>query len=170
MSNKETLKKPLISIITVVLNDEDNIEKTILSVLNQNYKNIEYIIIDGASKDKTLKIIEKYRDKISCLHSKKDQGIYDAFNIGLNKANGDLIGFVNSGDLLTEKSLEYLVDYYQKYDECDFFFGSVKKCKDLNPPSLPKPDCFIPPNGIRKSLKSHVLIHTTPASILAATL
>ena len=127
MSNKELIKKPLITIITVVLNDEANIEETILSVLNQNYKNVEYIIIDGASKDKTLEKIKKYKDKIACLHSEEDEGLYDAFNKGLDRANGDLIGFVNSGDLLTEKSLEYLVDYYQKYNNCDFFFGSVKK-------------------------------------------
>ena len=120
-------KKPLITIITVVLNDETNIEKTILSVLNQKYKNIEYIIVDGASKDNTLEIIKKYSKQISHWQSEKDQGIYDAFNKGLEKANGDLIGFVNSGDLLTEKSLEYLVNYYSKYKDIDFFFGSVKK-------------------------------------------
>ena len=112
--------KPLISIITVVLNDENNIEKTILSILNQKYKNVEYIIIDGASKDNTVEIIKKYSKQISYWQSEKDEGIYDAFNKGLEKANGDLIGFVNSGDLLTEKSLEYLVDYYSKYKEMDF--------------------------------------------------
>ena len=125
--NQEKEKKPLITIITVVLNDESNIEKTILSILNQNYKNIEYIIIDGASKDNTLKIIKKYSEQIFHWQSEEDHGIYDAFNKGLDKANGDLIGFVNSGDLLTKNSLEYLVDYYSKYREMDFFFGSVKK-------------------------------------------
>ncbi len=125
--NKETNKKPLITIITVVLNDETNIEQTILSILNQKYKNIEYIIIDGDSKDKTLEVIKKYSKQISYWQSEKDQGLYDAFNKGLEKANGDLIGFVNSGDLLTENSLEYLVDYYNKFEDVDFFFGSVKK-------------------------------------------
>ena len=125
--NKETNKKPLITIITVVLNDETNIEQTILSILNQKYKNIEYIIIDGDSKDKTLEVIKKYSKQISYWQSEKDEGLYDAFNKGLEKANGDLIGFVNSGDLLTENSLEYLVDYYNKFEDVDFFFGSVKK-------------------------------------------
>ena len=125
--SSEFKKNPLITIITVVLNDESNIEQTILSVLNQNYKNIEYIIIDGASSDDTVKIIQKYNEKISHWKSEKDNGLYDAFNKGLEKSNGDLIGFVNSGDLLTEKSLEYLVEYYNKYKETDFFFGAVKK-------------------------------------------
>ncbi len=125
--NKESNKRPLITIITVVLNDEANIENTILSILNQKYQNIEYIIIDGYSTDNTKEIIEKYSKKISYWQSEKDQGIYDAFNKGLEKANGDLIGFVNSGDLLTENSLEYLVDYYNRFKDADFFFGSVKK-------------------------------------------
>ena len=125
--NKESNKRPLITIITVVLNDEANIENTILSILNQKYQNIEYIIIDGYSTDNTKEIIKKYSKKISYWQSEKDQGIYDAFNKGLEKANGDLIGFVNSGDLLTENSLEYLVDYYNRFKDADFFFGSVKK-------------------------------------------
>ena len=123
----ELKTKPVITIITVVLNDEQNIEKTILSVLNQNYKNVEYVIIDGGSTDNTIKIIEKYNQEIAFWKSEKDDGLYDAFNKGLEKATGDLIGFVNSGDLLTEKSLEYLVSYYKRYQDVDFFFGAVKK-------------------------------------------
>ena len=119
--------KPLISIITVVLNDEENIEKTILSILNQKYKNIQYIIIDGNSKDKTKNIINKYLDKIDIFKSEKDDGIYDAFNKGLKLAKGDLIGFVNSGDELTNQSLLILEKYYNKYTRADFFFGAVKK-------------------------------------------
>ena len=66
------------SIITVCFNSEQTIEKTILSVLSQNYNNIEFIIIDGQSKDNTLEIINNYRDKIDCIISEPDKGIYDA--------------------------------------------------------------------------------------------
>lgn len=121
------MQSPLITIITVVLNDEENIEKTILSVLNQKYKNIQYVIIDGESKDRTKNIIEKYRNNIDTFISEKDKGIYDAFNKGLSYAKGDLIGFVNSGDTLTEDSLLYLSKYYNLYEDKDFFFGAVKK-------------------------------------------
>ena len=120
------LQSPLITIITVVLNDEKNIEKTILSVLEQNYKNIQYVIIDGDSNDKTKEIINKYRDKIDVFNSEKDNGIYDAFNKGLDLAQGDLIGFVNSGDTLTKESLSILEKYYYTYSNADFFFGAVK--------------------------------------------
>lgn len=124
---KIIMLRPLISIITVVLNDKDNIDKTINSVLNQNYKNIEYIIIDGESKDGTTDIIKRYNKKIDHFVSEKDEGIYHAFNKGLNIAKGDFIGFVNSGDLLTKDSLDYLIKYYNKHPDADFFFGSVKK-------------------------------------------
>ncbi len=124
--NKNSVN-PLISIITVVLNDEKNIENTIRSVIDQEYKNIQYILVDGGSTDLTLEIIKKYKDFISVLVSEKDQGIYDAFNKGLKLAKGDLIGFVNSGDTLTKKSLKYLCSYYNKYESADFFFGAVKK-------------------------------------------
>tara|TARA_A100001035_G_C27691347_1_gene457979 strand:+ start:109 stop:846 length:738 start_codon:yes stop_codon:yes gene_type:complete len=119
--------KPLISIITVCKDSETTIEKTIKSVINQKYQNIEYIVIDGKSKDQTLKIINKYKKKIKKLISEKDEGIYDAFNKGLKFANGDLIGFVNSDDILLKNALNILVKYYYNYPEKDFFFGSVKK-------------------------------------------
>jgi len=121
------LQGPLITIITVVLNDEKNIEKTILSVLEQNYKNIQYVIIDGASSDQTKEIINNFRDRIDVFKSEKDNGIYDAFNKGLDLAQGDLIGFVNSGDTLTKDSLSILEKYYYNYSNADFFFGAVKK-------------------------------------------
>ena len=120
-------KKPLITLITVVLNDEHNIKKTIKSIIDQSYKNIEYIVIDGKSKDNTLNTIKKFKKNISVLKSEKDKGIYDAFNKGLSYATGDLIGFVNSGDCLTKNSLKYLLKYYKNYKEADFFFGAVKK-------------------------------------------
>ena len=120
-------KQPLISIITVCHNSENTIKKTIESIINQTYKNIEYIIIEGKSTDRTLEVINEYKDKISKITSEKDNGIYDAFNKGLKLYTGDVIGFVNSDDVLTPNAIEILVRYYNKYPKKDFFFGSVKK-------------------------------------------
>jgi glycosyltransferase involved in cell wall biosynthesis len=117
---------PLISIITVSFNSETTIERTIRSVLDQKYKNIEYIIIDGLSKDKTIEIIKKYDDKIKYL-SESDEGIYDAFNKGLKLYSGDYVGFVNSDDYLLPNAIDILVKYIKKYPDKDFFFGSVRK-------------------------------------------
>src|SRR5689334_2229074 len=90
--------KPILSVITVVYNNAADIERTLLSVLNQSYKGIEYIVVDGASTDGTLQIIEKYKDRITKLISEKDNGIYDAMNKGLASATGDYVLFMNSAD------------------------------------------------------------------------
>ena len=124
---KNFKSQPLVSIITISLNSEKTIAKTIESIKNQTYKNIEYIIIDGKSEDRTIDIIRRYKDNISKIVSEKDDGIYDAFNKGLNLYKGDLIGFVNSDDVLLPNAIEILVDYYNRYKDKDFFFGSVKK-------------------------------------------
>jgi glycosyltransferase len=96
---------PLVSIITTVFNGENSIEAAIKSVLNQNYPNIEYIIIDGGSTDGTIEIVNKYRDKIAKFISESDKGIYDGMNKGLKMANGEIIGFLNADDLYTNKNV-----------------------------------------------------------------
>lgn len=99
--------KPLISIITVVYNGEKYLEETIQSVINQTYDNVEYIIIDGGSSDKTIEIIKKYEDKISYWVSEKDNGISDAFNKGVKVAKGEYINFQGDGDgFVSPDSLE----------------------------------------------------------------
>ena len=105
ISKNQSDKSPFLSIITVVYNNEDFIEDCIKSVVLQNYENYEYIIIDGGSTDNTLEIIKKYKDNISKLVSEKDTGIYDAFNKGLNCANGEYIGFLNSDDYYSDNNV-----------------------------------------------------------------
>jgi glycosyltransferase involved in cell wall biosynthesis len=90
--------QPKLTVITIVYNNVRDIERTVLSVLNQTYPNIEYIVIDGASADGTLEILKKYEGRISKLISERDKGIYDAMNKGLAMASGDYILFMNSGD------------------------------------------------------------------------
>jgi glycosyltransferase involved in cell wall biosynthesis len=89
---------PLVSIITVVKNDVENIEKTILSVTQQRYENIEYIIVDGQSTDGTLEIIKKYDDLINYWISEKDLGIYHAMNKAIDLIQGKAHLYLNSGD------------------------------------------------------------------------
>lgn len=89
---------PLVSVITVCYNAADVLEKTFLSVLGQTYPNIQYIVIDGGSKDNSLQIIEKYKEKISIVVSEPDKGIYDAMNKGLKYVKGEWVNFMNAGD------------------------------------------------------------------------
>ena len=96
---------PKISIITITFNSEKTLEDTILSVVNQDYDNLEYLIIDGGSKDNTLQVIEKYKEKIAVVISEPDKGISDAFNKGVKLASGDIIGLINSDDILCEDAL-----------------------------------------------------------------
>lgn len=93
---------PLVSIITVVYNDDVGLEKTIKSIRVQTYPNIEHIVIDGASTDGTIGVIRKYEDKIAYWVSEPDKGLYDAMNKGLTAASGDFVWFMNAGDLIHE--------------------------------------------------------------------
>jgi putative colanic acid biosynthesis glycosyltransferase len=116
---------PLISIITVVFNGVKNIEKTILSVINQTYANIEYIIIDGGSSDETVDIIKANESMIDYWVSEKDSGIYDAMNKGLKQASGDFVIFMNGGDqFYTNDTLKKLLKNVNNIDKV--YFGRAK--------------------------------------------
>ena len=92
------------SIITVVLNDYKNIEKTILSVQDQSYKNKEHIIIDGKSEDGTSEIIKKYYKKLGILE-KEIKSLYEAINNGIKKSKGNIIFLIHSGDFFCNKNI-----------------------------------------------------------------
>lgn len=113
------------SIITVVLNDKQNIEKTLLSVVNQNI-DLQYIVIDGGSTDGTLEMIKKYQDKIALFVSEKDNGIYDAMNKAVERANGEWLCFMNSGDSFVSSSS--VLDFFtkQKLKNADVLYGDHK--------------------------------------------
>jgi glycosyltransferase involved in cell wall biosynthesis len=118
---------PMFSIITVVLNGEKYLEETILSVLNQNFSNYEYIIIDGGSIDNSINIIKKYENKIDYWVSETDKGLYDAFNKGMTLSRGKFIGIINSDDIYTPHALRIVSNYISNNDKIDFIFGSVNK-------------------------------------------
>ncbi|MBP5258232.1 MAG: glycosyltransferase [Prevotella sp.] len=108
------MKNPKISIITISFNSEKYIEETIKSVISQNYDNLEYIIIDGGSTDSTLSIVEKYKEFISKVISEPDRGISDAFNKGILNATGNVIGIINSDDIMLPGTLNALASAYEE--------------------------------------------------------
>lgn len=115
---------PKLSVITIVYNNVKDIERTMLSVLGQNYKNIEYIIIDGASKDGTKDIIYKYKAQLSQFISEPDKGIYDAMNKGLALATGDYVLFMNSGDEIFAP--ETVSQVFASADAADIYYGETE--------------------------------------------
>ena len=120
------MKKFSLTVITVVKNDEKNIEKTIKSIIFQKAIKFEYIIVDGGSNDKTLKIIKKYKSFIKKIISEKDVGIYDAMNKGIKKSNNDIIVFCNSGDSFYKNSLKNVIKIFNEKN-VDFVFGTVRR-------------------------------------------
>mgnify|MGYP000140339480 CR=1 FL=1 len=114
-----------ISVITVCYNAVSCIEDTILSVINQTYKELEYIIIDGRSNDGTTEIIKKYSTKITYWISEPDKGIYDAMNKGLHKATGDWINFMNAGDTFAENCTIEQVFSQNNYENIYALYGNA---------------------------------------------
>jgi glycosyltransferase involved in cell wall biosynthesis len=117
------LLKMKVSIITVCYNSAKTIKDTIESVKNQTYSDIEYIVVDGCSTDDTLKVLQAYSDSINVLVSEKDQGLYDAMNKGLALATGDLVGILNSDDILADSgTIERIV---RAAESVDGVYGDV---------------------------------------------
>ena len=116
--------KPLVSIITVVLNGEEHLNKTLNSVINQTYENLEYIVVDGGSTDGTIDNIKKYEDKIDYWVSEKDNGIYDAMNKGIDLATGEWINFMNVGDELHNHSILTHIFTHHNYQEIKVIYGN----------------------------------------------
>lgn len=119
---------PKFSIITVTYNAADTIEDTIQSVISQTYHHVEYIIIDGASKDNTLNIVDRYREHITCLVSEPDRGLYDAMNKGMQLATGDYLCFLNAGDSFHEDdTLQLMVHSLRNTEKLpDVLYGETE--------------------------------------------
>lgn len=117
---------PKITVITVSYNTISSIEQTILSVVNQIYPNIEYIILDGGSHDGTVDIIKKYQDKISYWISEPDKGIYDAMNKGIKIASGVWVNFMNAGDIFCDNSVISALFCPEQKSESDIIYGDTE--------------------------------------------
>lgn len=115
---------PVISVITVVYNSEQFIERTLKSIQSQTYPNIEHIIVDGLSKDRTLEIVQNYEEKIALWISEKDKGIYDAMNKGQQLATGDYLLFLNSGDEFY--SGDTLEKIFTQFPVADVYYGDTE--------------------------------------------
>ena len=114
-----------ISIVTPSYNQGQFIEQTILSVLNQTYKNIEYILVDGGSTDNTMEIVNKYKDRIDIIISEKDKGQSDAINKGFKLATGKLAGWINSDDILYPDCVEKIVELYLNHPDGSIYYSAV---------------------------------------------
>lgn len=145
-------KQPSITIITITFNSEKTLERTILTIKNQQYEKLEYIIVDGGSKDGTLDIIKKYEDTVvSKWISEPDNGIADAFNKGIGMATGEIVGIINSDDGLCEGALDMLASSYDP--GVDVYRGNVLLWNtDTGEKIVEKPSMHIPFAGLKTNI------------------
>ncbi|SEW52419.1 glycosyltransferase family 2 protein [Chitinophaga arvensicola] len=150
---------PVLSIITVCFNAASFIESTIQSVLGQTYPHIEYVIVDGASKDNTMEVIGKYRSRIATVISEKDNGLYDAMNKGMQLATGDYLLFLNADDVLA--SPEVISKMMATCADADVYYGEAmfmdENGKDLGLRSAQTPH-QVPEQLNWKSLKHGMVV------------
>lgn len=119
---------PILSVITIVYNNARDIERTLLSVLNQTYPHLEYIVVDGGSTDGTLEIIHKYKSRLAKVISEPDEGIYDAMNKGLTMATGDYVLFMNSGDEIFDQFT--VENIFKTAPLADIYYGETELYDD----------------------------------------
>ena len=148
-------KQPTISIITVVFNGIDTLERTIQSVINQTYNNIEYIIVDGGSTDGTQNLFKKYEANISTLLSEPDKGLYDAMNKGMKLATGDYFWFINSGDEIAAPDI--LQKIFENQSVADIYYGETMMIDKNN--QIIGSRRLVPPNELTwKDLRNGMLV------------
>jgi glycosyltransferase involved in cell wall biosynthesis len=149
LNNKEkrNMNKRKVSIITVVWNNKETIKDAIDSVLKQTYKNIEYIIIDGASTDGTVEVVQSYGEKISKFVSEPDRGLYDAMNKGIALATGDVVGILNSDDFYID---EYVIEKV------------VREFEEKQVDSVYADLVYVKPENIEKVVRYYDSSHFTP--------
>jgi len=136
-----------VSIITVVWNNADTIKDAIDSVLSQTYKNIEYIVVDGASTDGTVEIVQSYGEKIDKFISEPDNGLYNAMNKGVKLATGDIVGILNSDDFYIDESvIEKVVKEFEE-KRVDSVFADL---------------VFVKPANLDKTVRYYDSSHFTP--------
>jgi glycosyltransferase involved in cell wall biosynthesis len=151
--------QPLISIVTVVLNGEKYLTQAIESVLSQDYPNIEYIIIDGGSKDRTVEIIRSFENKIDLWISEKDSGIFSAMNKGIRLCKGEIIGILNSDDFYCGNIFSSIVNAFTATD-AEIVYGNMRISGKSERPDLSqmnkKPSVFHPACFVRKSVYDEI--------------
>lgn len=125
------MSQPRITIVTPCYNSERYLEETILSVLAQDYDNLEYIIIDGGSTDGTVEIIRKYEQHLACWASEPDKGMYDAINKGFSKATGEIYAWINSDDTYLPGAFHVMVEAFLRYPEWRWFTGASSYVDEL---------------------------------------
>jgi glycosyltransferase involved in cell wall biosynthesis len=134
--------EPLVSVITPSFNQGEYLEETIQSVLQQDYPRIEYLLIDGGSTDSTLQIIRKYQHQLAYWVSEPDRGQAHALNKGLNRSQGDILGWLNSDDVLVPGAIRRAVDELQANPEVDVVYGRLERIdaqsRPVPTPRLPK--------------------------------
>jgi len=128
----EHTNTPLVSVITVCMNSEKTIERTIKSVQDQTYSNIEYLVIDGYSKDRTIEIIKQYSSFISYFLSEPDNGIYDAINKGITASRGEFIAILNSDDYYLKDSIEKVMAIFLQDLDIDILYGDLVMIDENN--------------------------------------
>jgi glycosyltransferase involved in cell wall biosynthesis len=156
--------RPLVSIITACLNAERTLDRAISGIREQTYPNIEYIVVDGGSRDGTVDILKKHVDAVDVLISEPDSGIYDALNKGIRKANGDLVGFVMADDRLLPHAVEEIAHAWRCNPNIDLISGYTEMlnrsgvCLAVAKPSydrrpfaeIPLPSTFVAAECFRK--------------------
>jgi len=115
--------RPLISIVTPSFNHSRFIERTIQSVLQQNYSNLEYIVQDGGSSDGTEEILDKYRSKLKYCESRPDRGQANAINLGFQHASGEIMAWLNSDDMLLPGAVSYIAGFFAAHPQIDVVYG-----------------------------------------------